>query len=149
MKVELNAKEDKVGFKPSKFKKLEQAEKEIEPFAKVYFLADEWKGLIEMLMRGKNVFDLHAEDVLKDTKKKMTIVTSAMVQFESMKKLDNAYNMAMDLQKDIKAFQSLGKLITSLSSQGMVERHWRKVNDICRKQGINNMEWSVNSNYTL
>jgi len=145
----LNSKEEKVANRITKFELLDQAEMEIKPFADVYTLNEKWKKKKNEWCDDTSVFKLDADAILKEAKKNIGIIIGAISQLDKMKITSSATIKAGELKNDIEKFQQMDKLIISLSAKGMVERHWKEVNRLCKSKGLTSIEWSETCENTL
>lgn len=126
---DINKREELLGFGATEFPKYEQAEKNIQPFLKLWTLLKEYKGR-EKTWYHDTIFNLNPEDVDKERK----ILYKDALQFRSLyaKQLPKPLQIAEHVIKQVTEFNELVPLVRAFCNPGLKERHWKELSEVAR-----------------
>lgn len=126
---DINKREELLGFGVTEFPKYEQAEKNIQPFLKLWALLKEYKSK-EKQWYHDTIFNLVPDDVDKERK----VLYKDALQFKAMhaKALPKPLQIAEHVIKQVTEFNEQVPLVRAFCNPGLKERHWKELSEVAR-----------------
>ena len=123
--IEINQKEELIGWQTTEFPKLQEAMQALKPYDDLWRTVRDTITNIQSWTKDKSIFKLDADQVERETKKMLTTAISMTITFN--KSTPNPLNIANKILNDIKDFNVHVPLVRALCNPGLKERHWEDI----------------------